>query len=73
MTIWKDPWAEGDKFACIGEGYTPSDPDEYDYMVYGPQCRALQCQTGSWSMQEFDIGFGLVGNNAASTVVCECV
>ena len=72
VTIWKDRWAEGDIFSCIGEGYSPSDPDDYDYMVYGPECKALQRQTGSWSMQLFDIGFGLVGNNAASTIICEC-
>ena len=67
MTIWKDRRAEGESFSCIGEGYTSNNPEEY-----GPECVALQAQTGLWQGQYFDIGFMAVGDNAASTIKCEC-
>ena len=85
MTIWKDrlewPSVEdeydddgnmtpidesGTHFECNAAGYAP--PADYR------ECRAMEQQFfQNWGPPVFwDIGFGPVGDNQASTIKCEC-
>ena len=87
VTIWKDrlvfplpnydafnggdgvaqtPDESGTNFECDAAGYAP--PADYR------ECRAMEQQVlQNWGPPVFwDIGFGPVGDNQASTIKCEC-
>ena len=60
------PYEGGTHFQCNAAGYAP--PADYR------ECRAMEQQFfQNWGPPVFwDIGFGLVGDNQASTIKCEC-